>query len=88
MGQALQVVHQSRGASRIENPRRSHFVSDIERANRLCVLASDLSLGTNRFCTRNGRTSGVDQHPPFIMLARHDGGFANGNTTTCGLIGL
>jgi len=72
-GDAFEVVHQARGASCTENPRCRHLLSYTERAHRLCVLAGNFSVGTNRFCRSNGRTSSVDERPPFIILAGHDG---------------
>src|SRR5215813_1492487 len=74
-GGAFEVVHYASAASSTQDTRRRHLLSDVGRADLSRNLAGDLSLRTHLFCTRHGRTSGVDERPPFIIPgAGHDGG--------------
>ena len=82
-GGTFEIVHQTRGASRTQNPGGRHLLSDVEPSDRPCVPTGDLSPRTSRFGTCNCATKGIDERLPFIRGPGHDaGGLQHGNTAT------
>jgi len=70
--EALSRSFTRRAHSRTQNPSGRHLLSNVERANRLCVLAGYLGSGTRDFRTCNSGMKSIDERVTFLfVLACH-----------------